>query len=58
MYATCHVDGALAASRHEQAIAAAIERVTQHVEIRDVIVDQQDTVGIFGRRGLGCVHTL
>ena len=50
MYPARHLDRALSAARHEQPVAAAVERVAQHVEIRGVVVDQQDPVGIIGRR--------
>ena len=49
MYSTRHLDGALTAPGHEQPVASTVERVAQHVEVRDVIVDQQDPIGIFGR---------
>jgi hypothetical protein len=51
-----HLDRAFPASRHEQPVAAAVERVAQHVEVGDVVVDQQDPIGIFGRLRGGCVH--
>ena len=51
-----HLDGVLSAPRHEQPVAAAVERVAQDVEVRGVVIDQQDAVGIFSERGLGLVH--
>ena len=48
-----HLDGVLSAPRHEQPVAAAVERVAQDVEVRGVVIDQQDAVGIFSERDLG-----
>ena len=45
-----HLDRTLAAARHEQPVAAAVQRVAQHVEIRHVVVDEEDPIGIIGRR--------
>ncbi len=51
-----HFEGTLAAAGHEQPIAPAVERVAQDVEVRGVIIDQQDAVGIVGRCGWRLVH--
>ena len=45
------LDRTLAAARHEQPVASTVERMAQDVEIRRVVVNQQDAVGIVdGRR--------
>ena len=57
MNPACHFDGVLAAPRHEQPVAAAVERVTQDIEVRGVVIDQQDAVGILSERDLGHVSS-
>ena len=46
-----HPQGVLAARRHQQLVAAPVERLAEDVEVRGVVVDQQDAVGIGRRRG-------
>ena len=50
------LDRALAAARHEQPVASTVERMAQDVEIRRVVVDQQDAVGIVNGRRWCCAH--
>ena len=56
VYSARHLDGAFAAAGHEEPEATAVKRVTQDVEIRRVVVNQQDAVGVFGERGRHFVH--
>src|SRR5206468_8938837 len=58
VYFARHLDGAFAVARHEEPEATAVERVTQNVEIRRVVVNQQDAIGIFGEWGCHFIQPL
>ena len=52
-----HPQGILAARRHQELVAASVERLAEDVEVPGVVVDQQDAVGIGAGGGEGSVIT-
>jgi hypothetical protein len=57
MRAPCHLERVFAAACEEEAIVMTLERLAQDIQIRRIIVDQQDAVGfVSGGRRRRIVH--